>query len=121
MPGPSGTLSRWAPTITTSAVDPVLVWAMTLRVCSTRTPALSLMVASPGAPRSRSPDSLVMLMTGIFGLVFSPSVPPISSPSSLLATINATAPRSAATACFAENWQAPRSTSTTAPWTGSPS
>ena len=53
-----------------------------------------------------------MLMTGIFGLVFSPRVPPISSPSSLLATIIATAPRSAATACFTENWQVPRSTST---------
>ena len=43
---------------------------MTLRVCSTRTPALSLIVVSPGAARSRSPEALVMLMTGIFGSVF---------------------------------------------------
>ena len=45
-----------------------------------------------GARRGRAaarPSALVTLMTGIFTSVFSPSVPPISSPSSLLATISA--------------------------------
>src|SRR5258705_10543487 len=61
MPGPAGTLSRCAPTITTLAVDPVLVWAMTLRVRSLRTPALGLMVVGAGSARSPSPGALLTL------------------------------------------------------------
>ncbi len=93
MPGPSGTLSRCAPVMTTSCVDPVLVCAMTLWVRSTRTPALSLTVAGPGLARSRVPSSLLMPTTGMETLDVSPRVPSVTTPSSLLATISATAPR----------------------------
>ena len=53
MPGPSGTLSRWAPLRTTSSVRPVVVWAITERV-----------VRAPAAPSSSS-SSLVTAMVGV--------------------------------------------------------
>ncbi|MDF2584865.1 MAG: hypothetical protein K0R33_3508 [Mycobacterium sp.] len=109
--------------MTTLSVDPVLVWAITLLVCSTLTPALSLTVASPGLARSRAPSALVMASTGIFTVVLLPRVPPNSSTgrSSLSAMSNATAPRLAAMPALSPNWQVPRSTNTTDPCTGRPS
>src|ERR1700739_2143370 len=121
MPGPSGTLSRCAPAITTSVVDPVLVCAMTLRALKLWTLALSLMVVGPGCTRSCAPMDLVTLTTGIFTSVSDPRVPPICCSSALSATIIATAPRWAAASSFWANGQVPRSTSTTAPCTGGPS
>ena len=121
MPGPSGTLSRCAPTTTTSEVAPVLVWAITLRALKTEVLASSLRVVGPGLERSSAPSLLVTPTTGILTSVVSPRVEPDSSPSTLFATMSATAPFAAAMACFSEKGQAPRSTSTTAPLTGRPS
>ena len=121
MPGPSGTLSRWAPTMTTSAPDPVVVWAITLRVVIVTTRASSTTVAGPGSARSRAPCALLTLITGMPAAASSPRVPPIFSSSTLLATTSATAPSLATTSCFCAKGQMPRSTSTTAPATGRPS
>ena len=78
--------------MTTSSVDPVRVWAMTFRVVWVRTPALSVMVAWPGCAHIRAPSALLTLITGILTSVFSPNVAPGCSPSTLFATIRATAP-----------------------------
>ena len=51
-------------------------------------------VAGPMVVRSGAPSDLVTLTTGILTSVFSPSVPPIFSSTTLSATIIATAPRS---------------------------
>ncbi len=109
--------------MTTLSVDPVVVWAMTLLVLSTLTPALSLMTVWAGLARSRAPSALLTLTTGILTSVVLPRVPPNSSTgrSTLSATISATAPRLAAIVCLSPNWQEPRSTRTTAPDTGRPS
>ena len=121
MPGPSGTLSRCAPAITTSAVEPVFVCAMTLRAETSRTLALSFTVTGPVWPRSVAPSAFATLTTGILTSVFSPRVPPISFSSTLSATTSAAAPRIAATVILSVNGHFPRSTSTTAPETGRPS
>src|ERR1700730_4202091 len=65
MPGPSGTLSRCAPAITTSLVDPVLVCAITLRAWMDLVSAESCTVAGPMVVRSSAPSDLVTLTTGI--------------------------------------------------------
>ena len=64
---------------------------------------------------------LVTLTAGILTSVSAPRVPPICCSSTLSATIIATAPRCAAASSFWAKGQLPRSTSTTAPRTGSPS
>ena len=53
MPGPSGTLSRCAPAITTSLVKPVLVCAMTLRAWMVLVSAESFTVAGPEVSAQR--------------------------------------------------------------------
>ncbi len=121
MPGPSGTESRCAPTITTFSMEPVSVWAITLREWIFLVSALSFKVASPWCSRSFAPCALVMETTGSFTSASTPRVPPIFSSSTLSATISALAPLAAAAASFSENGHSPRSTSTTAPSTGSPS
>src|ERR1700691_5364344 len=83
MPGPSGTLSRCAPAITTSLVDPVLVCAITLRAWMVLVSAESCTVAGPGVVRSSAPSDLVTLTTGILTSVVSPRVPPICSSTTL--------------------------------------
>ncbi len=118
MPGPSGTLSRCAPAITTSCSDPVLVCAITLRALKLCALAVSLMMVGPGCPRSCTPTDLVTLSTGIFTSVDGPSVPPICCSSTLSAMIIATAPRCAATSSFCANGHVPRSSRITAPCTG---
>ena len=118
MPGPSGTLSRCAPAITTSLVDPVLVCAITLRAWMVLVSALSCSVAGPCIVRSSAPSDLVTLTTGILTSVVSPKVPPIFSSMALSAKTIATAPCSTAAFSFWANGQVPRSTSTTAPLTG---
>src|ERR1700753_3328378 len=120
MPGPSGTLSRCAPAMTTALVDPVLVCAMMLRALKLATLALSLMVVGPVCPRSCAPSDLVTLTTGILTSVVAPRAPPMCCSSTLSMTTIPTAPRWAAASSFWENGQVPRSTSTTAPWTGNP-
>ena len=118
IPGPSGTLSRCAPAITTSLVEPVLVCAITLRACMVLVSAENCTVAGPTVVRSSAPSALVTLTTGILTSVVSPRVPPIFSSTTLSATTIATAPRCAAAVSFWVNGQVPRSTSTTAPLTG---
>lgn len=61
MPGPSGTLSKCAPAITTLADDPVFVCAMTLRALKLWVLAVSLTVVGPDCPRSWNPTDLVTL------------------------------------------------------------
>ncbi|CKO20925.1 Uncharacterised protein [Mycobacterium tuberculosis] len=119
MPGPSGTLSKCAPAITTLADDPVFVCAMTLRALKLWVLAVSLTVVGPDCPRSWNPTDLVTLTTGILTSVLAPRVPPIACSSMLSAMISATAPRCAAASSFWAKGQTPRSTSTTAPDTGS--
>src|ERR1700744_3411426 len=118
MPGPSGTLSRCAPAITTSVVDPVLVCAITLRAWTVLVSAESRTVAGPPLACSSAPSGLVTPTTGILTSVDSPRVPPICSSTALSATTTATAPCCAAAPAFWANGQVPRSTSTTAPLTG---
>src|SRR6201999_836268 len=117
MPGPSGTLSRWAPAITTSMADPVLVCAIPLRAWMVLVSAESSTVAGPTLARSSAPSGLVTPTTGILTSVDSPRVPPICSSTTLSATTTATAPCCAAAPAFWANGQVPRSTSTTAPLT----
>jgi hypothetical protein len=74
--------------------DPVLVWAITLRMDCVFTPALNARWWPQGAPVARAPANLVTMITGIFTSVVEPNVNRVSAS---LATISATAPRPAAT------------------------
>src|ERR1700733_15818276 len=105
MPGPSATLSRCAPAITTSLVDPVLVCAITLRAAMVLVSAESCTVAGPTVVRSSTPSDLVTLTTGILTSLVSPRAPPICSSTTLSATTIATAPRCAAAPSFCANGQ----------------
>ncbi|SKT85682.1 Uncharacterised protein [Mycobacteroides abscessus subsp. abscessus] len=121
IPGPSGTLSRCAPAMTTSVVAPVLVCAITLRALTSLVSASTLRTTLSGWALRSAPTDFVTLTTGILGLESSPRVPLVLFSSTLSAMITAAAPRSAATLSLSANGHDPRSTSTTAPLTSSPS
>ena len=78
-------------------------------------------LVGPGWARSRAPSALVTPTAGIVTSLLSPRVAPMCSSSTLSATTIATPPNLATIATFSEKGQLPRSTSTTAPRTGSPS
>ena len=121
MVGPSGTLSRCAPTITTSWVDPARVWASTLREVTALVLASSRSVVVAGLARSSAPADLLTLTIGTVWELSSISEPGMNSSSTLFATTTATAPSLAAMASFSANRHFPRSTNTTAPLTLNPS
>ena len=82
MPGPSGTLSRWAPSITTLSCRPVSVWAM--RFSASRSSwkiSASMDTAAPGVAASSLPMAKVVKITGI--------VRPGASPMGLTSAVGA--------------------------------
>ena len=115
MPGPVGTESRCAPTITTLSGLPVVVWAITLRLRRSSIVVASTRVTeAPARPARASPSALLSPAVGrVPGT--SPRVPWSSGPSTLFATSTAAARAAAALADFTPNGHVPRRISTIAP------
>ena len=114
IPGPSGTESACAPSITVPFADPVRVSAITLRVRRrSETASTRMRAGRPTAARSRAPVSGLVPSTGT-RTPGPPRVPGIV-PGSELTTRTAAAPARAASSAFARRVQVPRETTATSP------
>ena len=102
IPGPSRTLSRCAPTSTTSCAEPVVVWATTFLARTRSVRASTTRVALPVRVRSCAPSALLTLATGILTWSSSSSAALNAFSSTSLAMINPVAPRPDAAAALSD-------------------